>query len=73
MERTKFHSFCGRAVAQAVNRRLPTAAARVQATVMPSVTMAGFLLVLRFPLRHSIRRLVHSDHRLSFRADRIGQ
>jgi hypothetical protein len=45
-----------RAIAQAVNRRLPTAAARVRAQVRScgicggqSGTRAGFLRVLRFP------------------------
>jgi hypothetical protein len=47
----------GRAVAQAVSRRLPTAAARVRAQVRScgicgghSGSGAGFLRVLRFPL-----------------------
>jgi hypothetical protein len=47
----------GRAVAQAVSRRLPTAAARVRAQVRScgacsgqSDTGEGFLRVLRFPL-----------------------
>jgi hypothetical protein len=47
----------GRAIAQAVSRRLPTAAARVRARVRScgicggqSGTGAGFLRVLRFPL-----------------------
>jgi hypothetical protein len=47
----------GRATAQAVSRRLPTAAARVRAQVKScgtcggqSGTRAGFLLALRFPL-----------------------
>jgi hypothetical protein len=47
----------GRAIAQAVSRRLPTAAARVPAPVKScgicggqSGTGAGFLRVLRFPL-----------------------
>jgi hypothetical protein len=49
--------FRGRAIAQAVSRRLPTASARVRAQVRScgifggqSCTGAGFLLVLRFPL-----------------------
>jgi hypothetical protein len=47
----------GRAIAQAVSRRLPTAAARVRARLKsrricdgPSDVGAGFLQVLRFPL-----------------------
>jgi hypothetical protein len=47
----------GRAIAQAVSRRLPTAAGRVRARVRScgicgeqSGTGAGFLRVLRFPL-----------------------
>jgi hypothetical protein len=51
----------GRAVAQAVSHRLPTAAARVRAQVRSrgicggrSGTEAGFLRVLRFPLPISI-------------------
>jgi hypothetical protein len=47
----------GRAVAQAVSRRLPTAAARIRAQVRSyesrggqSGTVVGFLRVLRFPL-----------------------
>jgi Ni,Fe-hydrogenase I cytochrome b subunit len=51
------NSNAGRAIAQAVSRRLPTAAARVQARVRSyaicgeeSGTGAGFLQVLRFPL-----------------------
>jgi hypothetical protein len=47
----------GRAKAEAVSRRLPTAAARVQSRVWSSGICggqsgvgAGFLLVLRFPL-----------------------
>jgi hypothetical protein len=47
----------GRAIAEAVSRRLPTAAARFQAQVTScwirggqSGTGAGFLRVLRFPL-----------------------
>jgi hypothetical protein len=44
---------CGRAIAEAVSRWLPTAAARVQSRVWSSGICgagAGFLRVLRFPL-----------------------
>jgi hypothetical protein len=54
-------SKCGRALAQAVSRRLPTAAARARARVRScgicggqSDTGAGFLRVLRFPLPISV-------------------
>jgi hypothetical protein len=47
----------GRAIAQAVSRQLPNAAARFRSQVKPcgvcggqSDTEAGFLLVVRFPL-----------------------
>jgi hypothetical protein len=47
-------SFIGRGIAQAVSRRLPTAAARVRAHVRSrggqSGTEVGFVLVLQFPL-----------------------
>jgi hypothetical protein len=50
-------SFTGRAIAQVVSRRLPTAAARIRAQVRScgicggrSGTEAGFLRELRFPL-----------------------
>jgi hypothetical protein len=51
-----WHSGNGRAIAQAVSRRIPTAAGRVQAPVRlcgicgQSGTEAGFLRVLLFPL-----------------------
>jgi hypothetical protein len=51
------NSYWGRAIAQVVNRRLPTTAARVRAQVSScgicggqSGAGAGFLLILRFPL-----------------------
>jgi hypothetical protein len=69
----------GRALTQAVSRRLPTAAARVRAQVRScgifgeqSGTAAGFLRVLRFPLPILIPSLLHTHH-LSFWAGRIGQ
>jgi hypothetical protein len=50
-------SWCARAIAQAVSRWLPTAAARVRALVSPCGICggqrgagAGFLRILRFPL-----------------------
>jgi hypothetical protein len=55
--KTKPNSQLGRAITQAVSRRLPTAAARVRAQIRScgicgeqSDTEAGFLPVLRFPL-----------------------
>jgi hypothetical protein len=52
-----FYTVAGRAIAQAVSRRLPTVAARVRAQIKScgirdgqSGTGAGFLQVLRFPL-----------------------
>jgi hypothetical protein len=55
--RTEVALRCGRAIAQAVSRWLPTAAARVHTRVEPcgicgeqSGAGAGFLRVLRFPL-----------------------
>jgi hypothetical protein len=56
-ETTHVNKIRGRAIAQAVSRRLPTAAARVRAWVWSCVICggqsgsgAGFLRVLRFPL-----------------------
>jgi hypothetical protein len=52
----RIYIVCGRAVAQAVSRWLPTAAARVRVRAACGVcggqsgTGAGLLLVLRFPL-----------------------
>jgi hypothetical protein len=68
----------GRAIAQAVSRRLPTAAVRVRAQVRScgicggqSGTGAGFLRVLRFPCQFSFQ-LLHNRH-LSSGAGTIGQ
>jgi hypothetical protein len=68
-EHTLVSSFlrCGRAIAQAVSRRLSTAAARVRAEVRScgqSGTAAGFLRVLRFPCQFSFHRLLHTHHHL---------
>jgi hypothetical protein len=69
----------GRAIAQAISRRLPTAAARARVKVRPcgicggsSDTGAGFLLVFGFPGQFSFHRLLHTHH-LSSGADTIGQ
>jgi hypothetical protein len=69
----------GRAIAQAVSRRLPTAAARVRAQVRlfglcggQSGTGAGFLRVLRFPCLFSVHLLLRTL-RLSFGAGIIGE
>jgi hypothetical protein len=68
-----------RAIAQAISRRLPTAAARVSAQVSScgicgeqSGTGAALLRVLRFPCQFSFHRLFHTHH-LSSRAGTIGQ
>jgi hypothetical protein len=70
----------GRAIAQAVSRRLPTAAARVRAQVRScgicggqSSTRVGFLQVFRFPCQASFHRLLHTHHHLSSGASKIGQ
>jgi hypothetical protein len=70
----------GRAIAQAVSRRLPTAAARVRAHVRQcgiyggqSGTGAGFLRLLQFPLPILIPPMLHIYHHLSFGAGTIGQ
>jgi hypothetical protein len=47
-ERTSI--IAGRAIARAVSRRLPTAAARVRSHIKCCGTGAGFLRVVRFPL-----------------------
>jgi hypothetical protein len=77
--RSKFMVEIGRAIAQAVSRRLATAAARVRARVRScgicggqSGTGAGFLWVLRFPLPFSFHRLFLTHH-LSSGAGTIGQ
>jgi hypothetical protein len=68
----------GRAVAQAVSHRLPTAAVRVRDQVMPcgicggqSGTGAGFLRVLRLPLPSLIPTT--APHSSSTGAGTIGQ
>jgi hypothetical protein len=70
----EFYSRLGRAVAQAVSRRLPTAAARVRSQVRScgicdgqSGTGADFLLVPRF------HQLLHTHHNLSSGAGAIDQ
>jgi hypothetical protein len=69
----------GRATAQAVSRRLPTAAPGVRAQVRSCGicggqcgTMTGFLRVLRFPCQFSFHWLFHRHH-LSSGAGIIGQ
>jgi hypothetical protein len=76
----KLFSPCGRAIAQAVSRRLPTSAARLRAQVRScgicggqSGTEAGFLRVLRFPLQILIPPAApHSTSSIN-RAGTIGQ
>jgi hypothetical protein len=70
----------GRAIAQAVSRWLPTAAARVRSRVWSSGIWggqsgagAGFLRVLRFPLPIFIPPLLHNHSHLSSEAGSIGQ
>jgi hypothetical protein len=70
----------GRAIAQAVSRRLPTAEARVRAQVRScgicggqSGTGAGFLRVRRFPLPFLIPPMLHIHHHLSSGTGTIGQ
>jgi hypothetical protein len=62
------NSYLGRAVAQAVSRWLPTAAARVRVRAACGVcggqsgTGAGFLQVFRFPLPIIHQFLHHHNH-----------
>jgi hypothetical protein len=68
----------GRATAQAVSRRLRTAAACVRAWVtswfvVAKVIGTGFLRVLRFPCQFIFHRLLHIHHHLSSGAGTIGQ
>jgi hypothetical protein len=70
----------GRAIAQAVSRRLPTAAARVQTRVGTldfvmdkSGAGAGFLRELRFPLLIYIPLCSAQSSSLSSEAGTIGQ
>jgi hypothetical protein len=79
IEVSSFKGTEGRAIAQAVSGRLPTAAARVQVQVKSygicggqSVTMAGFLRVFRFPSKFSFHLLLRTHH-LLFGAGTIGQ
>jgi arylamine N-acetyltransferase len=55
----------GRAIAQAVSRRLPTAAARTRAQVRSCRIGAGFLQVLWFPLPILIPPTAHTHDLLS--------
>jgi hypothetical protein len=71
---------CGRAKAQAVSRRFPTAAAQVRAQVRScgicggqNNTGAGFLRVLRFPLPILIPPTAPHSYNLSSGAGRTGQ
>jgi hypothetical protein len=70
----------GRAMSQAVSRRLPNEAARVRAQVRSCEicggqcgTRAGFLGVLQFPLPISFHRLLHTHHHLSSGTGAINQ
>jgi hypothetical protein len=61
----------GRAITQAVSRRLPTAAARIQTRVWSCG--AGFLRELRFPLPIYIPSASPQSSSLSPEAGKIGQ
>jgi hypothetical protein len=70
----------GRAIAQAVSRRLPTAAARVRSQLRSceiyggqSGTGAGFLRVLRFPLPILIPPTAPHSSSSIIRAGTVGQ
>jgi hypothetical protein len=70
----------GRAIAQAVSRQFPTAAARVRALIRScgicggqSGTWVGFLRVLWFPCHFAFHRLLHNNHHLSSGAGTIDQ
>jgi hypothetical protein len=76
--RTK-HGQYGRAIAQALSRRLPTTTPRVRSRFRScgicggqSGTGAGFLRVLRFPIPISFRRMFHIHH-ISYGAGTIDQ
>jgi hypothetical protein len=65
--------FQGRAIAHAVNRRLPTTAARVRAQVGSCKTCGGLNGTRAgFPCQFSSRQLLHTHH-LSSGAGTIGQ
>jgi hypothetical protein len=70
----------GHEIAQAVSRRLPTAAARVRARVRScgicggqNDTGAGFLRILRFPCQFPFHRLLHNHPELTSGAGTIDQ
>jgi hypothetical protein len=80
VKESKVRWMLGRAIAQAVSRWLPTAAAQVRSQVRScgicgrqSGTGAGFLRVLRFPLQSSFHQLLHNHLNLSPGAGTIGQ
>jgi hypothetical protein len=62
----------GRAIAQAVSRRLPTEAARLQAQVR-SCGVCGGQSGFSFPCQSSFHRLLHTHHHLSSGAGTVGQ